>query len=167
MPVVRNGVFATWRSKSDDIALVQMDAAVPFTTNVRPIGLPSRSQALDSYADVILESSGFGGMANGQLATFLQFNYLIGISEQECRSIYGAEIKSSVICTRGYPDINQNTCGATSGGGLTTLDSTPVVIGITSFSADAECTEGLPQGFVRVGPHLGWIGRVTGIPIRH
>ena len=67
MPVVRNAVLPIWLHSSGDIALVKLNQSVSFTTNVRPIGLPSRSQASANYANVILRSSGFGLMANGQL----------------------------------------------------------------------------------------------------
>ena len=167
MPVVRNAVLATWLVNFGDIALIKLDSSVPFTTNVRPIGLPSRTQGSTNYAYVILRSSGFGGMANGQLATFLQFTDLIGITMEECRSIYGSGINSAIICTRGYPNRNQGTCGGDSGSGLTTRDSNPVLVGVTSFAASAGCAAGLPQGFVRLGSYLDWISRTTGVPIRN
>ena len=84
---------------------------------------------------------------------------------EECRSIYGSGITSAVICTRGYPNIIRGICGGDLGGPLTTRDSNSVVIGVANFVGGAECTAGLPQGFVRVGSYLDWISSVTGIPI--
>ena len=166
MPVVRNAILAIWLVNGGDIALIKLDATLPTRPNAKPIDLLSRSQRLTNYANVVVLSSGFGGMPNGQLASVLQYTNLIRISEQECRSIYGLNINSRIICTRGYPNRNQGTCGGDSGSGLTTSGLNPVVIGVTNFISAAGCAAGLPQGFVRVGSYLDWIRDETGLQIR-
>lgn len=148
----------------DDISLIKFSQPVSFTANVKAIQLPALSQASATLQNEILTVSGFGLTTSNQVATNLQYTRVIGISNTECRSIYGSMIISSILCTRGYPNTNAGSCSGDSGGPLI-KDS--AVYGIVSFGAAQSCTAGLPQGFTRVGSYVKWISSVTGIPVRN
>lgn len=170
MPVQRNAIqvsrLATYNPTTlkDDISLIKMDSAIPISSLVKPINLPARSQVSESYLNTVLTVSGFGLTNANVVSTDLQYTNVIGISNAECRNVYGSIISPSVLCTRGYPNRNQGSCQGDSGGPLIT--SAGSVIGVVSFGAAQSCTAGFPQGFTRVGPYLGWINNVTGIELR-
>lgn len=145
----------------DDIALLKMSQAVSFAANIKPIVLPTSSQASTVYTNVVLVASGFGRTASGQVSNTLQFTTVIGISTADCQRSFGSLITSNIICVKGYPRVNQGICSGDSGGPLTTSGSNPILVGVTSFGAAVGCTAGLPQGFTRVGSYLTWINQVV------
>lgn len=149
----------------DDISLIKLNQSVSFSSNVKPIQLPSRSKASDTYWNKVLIVSGFGLTTTNQVSTTLQYSEVAGISNSECRNIYGSMITSSILCTRGYPNSDQGSCQGDSGGPLIIGDNSTLV-GIVSFGAAQSCTAGYPQGFTRVGPYLGWISNTTGIALK-
>ena len=170
-PVLRYASAAYWRSSYnnstyyDDIGLVRMNDITPTGLNIRPIALPSRSQASLTYLNTILTMSGWGRMNDGQLANNLQYTDVIGISEMECRSSYGAMIVPTILCTRGYPDLTQGVCPGDGGGALITKTYPPVAVAINTFMAAIGCSLGYPQGYTKIGPYLDWISSYTGIPV--
>lgn len=143
----------------DDISLLKLNSPIEFSSNVRPIQLPSPSSASTTYLGTILVVSGFGLTTSNSVSSNLQYSRVVGISLGECRSIYGSMISSNILCTRGYPNINSGSCSGDSGGGLVTQNLTNVV-GIVSFGAAQSCTAGFPQGFTKVAPYLSWIESV-------
>lgn len=176
MPVQRDAVrvnrLSTYNPSTlrDDISLIKMLTAVTFSSNVKSIQLPARSQAYLTHLNSILVVSGFGLTTSNQVSSNLQYTKVIGISEAECRRIYGSIITPSILCTRGYPNSNQGSCQGDSGGpliiGNSTLSGNSTVVGIVSFGAAQSCTAGYPQGFTRIGPYLDWINSITGIVLR-
>lgn len=140
----------------DDIAVVKMNSAVTFSTYIKPIPLPSSSQASATYLNSRLIVSGFGRTASGQVSSTLQFTEVIGISNNECKNTFDF-IASSVLCARGYLNANQGFCLGDSGGSLITCGSNPILVGIVSFVREATCVKGFPQGFTRVGSYHSWI----------
>ena len=142
-----------------------MNDITPTGSTIRPIALPSRSQASFTYLNTILTMSGWGKMNDGQWANYLQYTDVIGISNQECRSIYGAMIVPTILCTRGYPDLTQGICLGDGGGALITKTYPPVAVAISIFSSAIGCNMGYPQGYTRIGPYLDWISSYTGIPV--
>lgn len=93
----------------DDISLIKVDSSIPFSNNVKPIQLPSKAQAADTYLKSVLVVSGFGITTSQQLSTILQYTEVIGISNDDCKKTYGT-IFPSVLCTAGYPKKEQGTC---------------------------------------------------------
>jgi secreted trypsin-like serine protease len=169
MPVQRNGVQvhrpSTYNPMTlkDDISLIKVDNPVTTQSNVRPINLPSRTEALKTYTLTVLTVSGFGLTTQDQVSTNLQYTTVIGISNAECRGIYGSMIVPSILCTRGFPNSNQGSCSGDSGGPLVLGQGTnATVVGIVSFGAAQSCTQGFPQGFTRIGHYLSYINAVTG-----
>lgn len=192
MPVQREAIqvntLSTYSPTTlrDDISLIKLSISVPFTSNVRSIALPSLSQASATYLNRILVVSGFGLTTANQVASTLQYTNVTGISNAECMSIYGLLIVPTILCTRGYPNLNQGSCqgestfhvtrkaffhkkisSGDSGGPLISQGSNATLVGIVSFGAAQSCTAGFPQGYTRVGSYLSWISSVTDIALRN
>jgi secreted trypsin-like serine protease len=160
MTLLKYAVYLVNINTGDDISMLKLDSAIAAAANIKPIALPTGAQATASYDGSVLIASGFGGIATGGLADHLQWTYLRGISVAECQSVYGSGITANVLCTRGYPNANQGTCGGDSGGPLITTDANPVLVGVVSFGAAAGCDLGYPQGFVRVTNFIDFINGV-------
>jgi Trypsin len=116
MPIERSAVqvnrLVTYNPSTlrDDISLIKLNSSVPLLSSVKPIQLPPASQASATYLGNILIVSGFGLTTTNQVSTTLQYTRVIGISKGECQNIYGSFITSNILCTRGYPNINQGSC---------------------------------------------------------
>lgn len=93
---------------------------------------------------------------------------VIGITNDECKKIYGDIVTEYILCTHGYPNDDQGSCTGDSGGPLfmEKNDTKPTLVGMVSFVSERGCTVGDPQGFTRVGSYLEWISNITGIAIR-
>lgn len=116
MPVQRNAIEVVRLSSynpntlKDDISLIKLAKAIDFSDNVQPIPLPPRSQATTTLLNNILTVSGFGLTTSNQVSTTLQYTEVIGISNDECRGVYGSIIIPTMLCTRGYPSTNAGSC---------------------------------------------------------
>jgi Trypsin len=116
MPIQRSAVqvnkLSTYNPSTlrDDISLIKLNASVPFSSSVKPIQLPPVSQTSATYLGNILTVAGFGLTTSNQVSTVLQYTRVIGISNGECRSVYGSLITSNILCTRGYPNRSQGSC---------------------------------------------------------
>jgi secreted trypsin-like serine protease len=171
MPVQRNAIqinrLNTYNPSTlrDDIALIKLSEAVSAADNVKPVQLPRLSQASTTYLNDVLTVSGFGLTTANQVSTNLQYTSVIGISNADCRNVFGSLVISSILCTRGYPNVNQGSCSGDSGGPL--INNNDTVVGIVSFGAAESCVKGYPQGFTRVGSYLTYISTITGITLRN
>lgn len=154
------------RTLQNDIALLKLNETVDFSDHIKPIDLPSLSQASSSYTRSVLIVSGFGLDENNKVTDTLQFTTVIGISYAECNRYYSGTLPQSVICTRGYPRSNQASCNGDSGGPLITKGINPVVVGIVSFGMVGSCSSGLPEVYTHVASYLSWISKTTGIKLR-
>lgn len=116
MPIKRNAVKYVRLSSynpttlRDDISLIKIGQAVAFSAGVKSIQLPSKSEASATLLNNILIVSGFGLTTANQVSTNLQYTNVIGISNDECRRIFGSMITSSILCTRGTPNANAGSC---------------------------------------------------------
>ncbi|CAH1636847.1 unnamed protein product [Spodoptera littoralis] len=145
----------------NDIAIINLPQAVPFTSILSPIALPSGALLNENFVGEIAIASGygltsqFGGIpANQQLS----FVLLPVISNNECIQSFGSTILSSNICTSGAG--NRGICTGDSGGPLAIVrNNRLVLIGITSFSSTRGCEAGQPSGFARVTSFMSWINR--------
>lgn len=68
--------------------------------------------------------------------------------------------ENSLICANSVEQ--SSVCPGDSGTPLVTEDSSELV-GISCSISPIGCDKGLPQGFIRVSAHLGWIKEFTGI----
>lgn len=116
MLIARNAVRAVVPSNynaaqvRDDISLIQLDVAVAFSATIKPIQLPARSQATTTYANNILTVAGYGLTNANQVAINLQYATVIGLSNNDCRSFWGAIVTPSILCAQGYPNTNSGVC---------------------------------------------------------
>lgn len=169
MPVRRNAVkFEMLPSYDpvtlrDDISLIKVDKKIPFSSRIAAIQLPAKSQASATYLNSVLIVSGFGLTTANEVSTSLQYTQVIGISNAECRKVYGSSLPKKVLCARGYINRDQASCQGDSGGGLI---SNSTIVGIVSFGTADSCSAGFPEGYTRVGSYLSWITSITGIKIK-
>ncbi|EDV39133.2 uncharacterized protein Dana_GF25150, partial [Drosophila ananassae] len=139
-----------------DIGLIRTPW-VDFTDLINKVALPSQSEASDRFVDTWCLACGWGGMDNGDLATWLQCMEVQIISNSECEQAYGT-VASTDMCTRRTD--GHSVCGGDSGGPLVTLDN-PRLVGVITF-ASVGCHGG-PSGYTRVSDYLGWINDNTGV----
>ncbi|XP_051859888.1 serine protease 1-like isoform X2 [Drosophila albomicans] len=142
-----------------DIGLIRTPH-VDFHSRVNKVNLPKFSQRNERFVNWWAVACGWGGMANGQLADWLQCIDVQIISNDECRRTFGSGLLDEILCTRTTGGTSP--CGGDSGGPLVTHDS-PVLVGITPFGAAGPCTGGHPAGFTRVTSHIEWIRDKSGV----
>ncbi|XP_050668421.1 uncharacterized protein LOC126967775 isoform X2 [Leptidea sinapis] len=139
-----------------------------FSRNLSPILLQPSIDAYTDYSGLQLYASGWGTMGtNGPVPTDLQWVYLRGISNVECRALFGTVVNENTICARFYNNTAQSICEGDSGGPLVhvNFDGSPVLVGVASFVVNREsggCHSGHPGGFIRPGPFHSWFQQVTG-----
>merc|ERR1712227_1110301 len=143
--------------KNSDIAMLTLETAVPFTSSVRPICLPSLSDISNSYEGQIATVAGYGLTEEGKTSVdqLLEVDVPI-ISNTMCKRFYGW-LKSFHLCTH-KPGSNTGHCHGDSGGALFIKERGRFVqIGVASFASQPSCTNS-PRGFSRIGLGvLRWI----------
>ncbi|TMW46907.1 hypothetical protein DOY81_008015 [Sarcophaga bullata] len=129
-----------WNSQTfkNDIALIRIPT-ITYTDKIQPVQLPAISTVLPNICN---------------------YAYMRVISNADCKKTYGPIVTPSNICVSTYYGIS--TCQGDSGGPLV-LDSSKVLIGLTSFGSTAGCTLQLPAAFTRGDQLLPWIRLHTGI----
>lgn len=116
MPVERDAVQVNRLNSynpntlKDDISLIKLGLAAPISSSIKPIALPTQSQASNSYANTVLVVSGFGLTTANQVSNDLQYTQAIGITTAQCQNVYGLMITPSILCTRGYPNLSSGSC---------------------------------------------------------
>ncbi|XP_016975807.2 serine protease 1-like [Drosophila rhopaloa] len=143
-------------SAGHDIGLIRTPH-VDFSNLINKIALPNFSQQGERFENWWCVACGWGGMANGELADWLQCMDIQVISNGECGKSYGS-VASTDMCTRAID--GKSTCGGDSGGALVTHDN-PIQVGVIAFGS-AGC-KSLPSGYTRVSDHLEWIKETSGI----
>lgn len=133
----------TWVHNAD-VALYKLTSAVNFNDYVRPVRLPTKSQAYDSFVGQIGYISGWGGHPSSLVYITTKF------------------VKShDVLVVVGYPEAF-GIVGGDSGSPLVIYESgvpTQVGVATVSFSGSSAACQ-------QVAQYLDWIKNITGIPIR-
>merc|ERR1711988_1564422 len=145
--------------KNSDIAVLTLETAVPLTSSVRPICLPSLSDISNSYEGQIATVAGYGLTEDGKTSVdqLLEVDVPI-ISNTMCKRFY-RWLKSFHLCTH-KPGSNTGHCNGDSGGALFIKERGRFVqIGVASFASQPNCTNtNSPRGFSRIGLGvLQWI----------
>ncbi|XP_016975804.1 serine protease 1-like [Drosophila rhopaloa] len=143
-------------SAGHDIGLIRTPH-VDFSNLINKIALPNFSQQGERFENWWCVACGWGGMANGELADWLQCMDIQVISNGECGKSYRS-VASTNMCTRAID--GKSTCGGDSGGALVTHDN-PIQVGVIAFGS-VGC-KSLPSGYTRVSDHLEWIKETSGI----
>ncbi|XP_049879627.1 uncharacterized protein LOC126376338 [Pectinophora gossypiella] len=154
--------------QSDDVAMVKLRVPVVYTDLLQSIRVQSSADAFRTYDGDVVIASGFGRVwTNGASPETLNWVYLRTVTNAQCAATFGSLITSTTICARYFNVTSQSVCQGDSGGPLvlTSEDGLPTLIGIASFVAGGQfgCHSGLPGGFARPGPFLGWFQEITGI----
>ncbi|KNC23968.1 Serine proteases 1/2 [Lucilia cuprina] len=146
---------------ANDISLIKIPT-VSYTAEIKAIRLPAISSSYSTYAGDYAIASGWGrAVDTGSVVSSLNYARLQVISNTVCAANYGNSIvtdKTICVSTTG----GTSTCQGDSGGPLA-LESSQLLIGVTSFVSSSGCQAGRPSGFIRVTGYLDWIKANTGI----
>lgn len=155
----------------NDVAVINLPTSISWRDDVRPILLPSASQAANTFEGADCHLSGWGrfGITTVSLgiSDLLQHVELVAISNRECSRTFGSYIRSTNLCTRGFSGtFPVGACGGDSGGALATLIGNRYVqIGIVSFGARS-CIGRSPSVYARVTAFCEWISDKTGVQLK-
>lgn len=166
--------YDAWRI-SDDISVIKLSSSIGnWRADIRPILLPSASQAGNTFDGAASVLSGWGrygtDSVSSSISDRLQYVNLIVIPNRECAQTFGASIRSTNVCTRGSSKAGGpvGACNGDSGGALVVPDSGRYIqVGIVSFGTSLGCNLQYPSAFTRVTPYLRWISDKTNIAIRN
>ncbi|XP_028156538.1 transmembrane protease serine 3-like [Ostrinia furnacalis] len=152
------------QTAANDIAVLRINN-VAFTNVIQPIALPSGSQLSNSFENQIGIASGFGrtvdgaNIPNNQVLSWVRLPI---ISNDDCAEIYGPFVHASNICTSGAGGMG--TCQGDSGGPLAVeVSGSRLLVGVTSYGAEAGCAAGFPAAYARVTSFTSWIWSIARI----
>lgn len=133
-----------------------MPRKVHFSTNVRPVNLPTKCKSAENVDAIAM---GKGVTDEDALPQQLRFAFLKTLSSNVCHQTFSKlSTVRSILCANGET-AGSGICGGDSGGPLITRKD-GILIGIASFIRE-NCTQGEPQGFTNVYFHLDWIRKIT------
>ncbi|KAL5290963.1 hypothetical protein ACFFRR_010393 [Megaselia abdita] len=141
-------------SLANDLALLKLPSPVEFTSNVRPVRLPTSRSTLEFG---VFFASGWGRVSDSSktISNDLRFVEVSLMDHSKCmRSYLMFLVKSSNICvdtSEGY-----STCQGDSGGPLVSK-SLNELVGVTSFGSARGCESKSPAVFTKVSHYLDWI----------
>merc|ERR1719348_2284175 len=158
----------------NDLALVHLPYALNFTENIRPVCLPSHSEAGTHWDGEEAVASGWGKPTDSStsISPTLRWVETDTISNTACWIEFPTAVNKNVICISGAH--GKSTCNGDSGGPLYlhnhsgNLDSEiqPYKqIGITSFGSSLGCEIGFHAAFTRTANSLEWIETETNLAI--
>ncbi|XP_050344604.1 transmembrane protease serine 9-like, partial [Nymphalis io] len=137
----------------NDVAIIYLPYRVSFSSAIQPIALP-HNNLWDSFVAETATAAGYGKTNDAQ--TGVSVNSVVShvnlrvISVQQCRNVFGWNfVQESTLCTDGFGGIG--ICGGDSGGPLVVnRNGQNILVGISSFVAQAGCQLGHPSAFARV-----------------
>merc|ERR1711892_814157 len=150
----------------NDLALVHLPEAVNFTDIIRPVCLPTHSEASEAWAHEDAKASGWGKPTDSatSISPELREVTVDTITNLICALEFPTIINKNIICISGKD--GKSTCNGDSGGPLHLVqDGVFKQIGITSFGSSIGCEIGMHAGFTRTASFLEWIETNTGIAI--
>lgn len=163
------------RTLHNDIAVIELDEPVKFTDVIRPVSLPSYSDAKVNLTGKPVTMIGWGrpSMSSRAGSPVLRQATTPIISNYECRQIHNGQggrvpLIDSHICTSHHE--RKAGCHGDSGSPVNWKrpDGKTVQVGIASFVLPRGICDregGVPTGHVRVTSYLKWVSEQTGIPI--
>jgi chymotrypsin len=146
---------------TNDVGLIKLPEAVTLNDAIKPVSLPSKADASNTFTGETARVSGWG-LTDGfgdQISDVLNYVDVKVIGNQECEEFFGS-LLSSILCTSG--DEYTGSCSGDSGGPLVIDD---VQIGVVSFGI-IFCLPGYPSGFSRVTSFLDWIETNSDVQIK-
>ncbi|XP_055842716.1 serine protease SP24D-like [Episyrphus balteatus] len=131
----------------NDIALLELEETLTFSSNVQPIALSTDEVPND--AQVII--SGWGRLyENGENAEWLKYNTVSRLDQADCQRQIGYGL-DSIICLA--HSANKGACMGDSGGPAVYNGK---LVGISNFIMDV-CGSSKPDAFGKVSYYLDWI----------
>ena len=151
---------------ANDLALIKLEIPV---SDFRIIGLAPTSLLGGNLTDVTVVASGFGLTEKGDQSDYLRKTSLKIISMAECRWILQGskkiEISEKNVCAASAH--HSGICGGDSGGPLTVMyEGERVLLGVTSWSINEDCSYVSLSGFINVLYFKDWIKKSTKIPLK-
>lgn len=164
--IVHEQYEANADSQGNDIALIRLARAAPYTDFIRPICLPVASQLRNKNFDgAPLVVAGFGKTEYASRSEIKQQLEVSGVNTNRCDEIYqrylGLKLNSKQLCAGGVE--GEDSCSGDSGGPLMGLDrSNPTnpyvyLAGIVSLGPTKCGTAGYPGVYTRTEKYIDWI----------
>ncbi|KAJ3645366.1 hypothetical protein Zmor_023032 [Zophobas morio] len=145
----------------NDVGLIQFHMPITFTDYIQKIDMVSIGQV---GATDLVTVSGWGQTSDdvAELSNVLNHVTLVLISNTECQTTYGSQIKDSMVCAVG--NYNQGICIGDTGSPGIKPDGfgNAIHLGIASFVSINGCETAEPSGFTRTDIYRDWILNVTG-----
>ncbi|XP_556332.4 brachyurin [Anopheles gambiae] len=144
-------------SLRNDVALILLNSPMTFTSRVKPISLPARTDTrqFEGFTGTV---SGFGRSSDASPypSSILRFTSNPIMSKAECIVSWGfALAQSQNVCLK--PTGGRSSCNGDSGGPLTVNSGGVLQIGTVSFGSSYGCASGWPSVYARVSYVLSWI----------
>jgi len=149
----------------NDLALVHLPEKVTFSDTIRPVCLPSYSDAGDAMAHVPAVASGWGKPSDDAsgISPVLREVDTETITNLAC-ALQFLTVNKNIICISGKD--GKSTCNGDSGGPLHVVNGGVYTqIGITSFGSAMGCELGFHAAFTRTASYLEWIETETNVVI--
>ncbi|XP_063914155.1 brachyurin-like [Zophobas morio] len=145
----------------NDVGVIKLRMPITFTTYIRPINYLPDFELLPGTPVV---GMGWGQISDDDsgLVDEMRFVYLVPLSNDECRLIYGNQLTEHMVCAAG--NNNEGFCLGDSGTPLVRLRNGPTYthMGIASFISQNGCESTDPSGYTRTLDFVDWIRNVTG-----
>ncbi|CAG4972139.1 unnamed protein product [Colias eurytheme] len=156
--------FTRQNLRVNDIALIRLRKAVPYTEYIRPICLPSIDMNLSTLKNLNFIIAGWGSKPSSLqeddvVKHFVEVPY---VPLEQCKAAYEKynpghfAISDYQICAGGVQD--RDSCRGDGGGPLMyELDGRHTAVGIVSFGPKQCGTDGIPSVYTNVYKYLPWI----------
>ena len=147
-----------------DLTLVKLRQPVDDVPYIRMIPKSANNMALIGKSVV---TSGWGKTEDGQFPDFLHKTTLTIIKNEDCRGSSGniQPMDEKTICATS-PQLS-GICSGDSGGPLTVMyEGERVLLGVTSWSINEDCSYVSLSGFINVLYFKDWIKKSTKIPLK-
>ncbi|XP_055601436.1 transmembrane protease serine 9-like [Uranotaenia lowii] len=156
---------------TNDIAILRLPIVLKLSDRVKPIRLPSKSEAQMDLVGVEATVSGWGALGSEEYEEIsedikLQLRFVSNpvISNEACEKVFPNMIHGFHVCVSG--EHGRNACQGDSGGPLTAvINGQTTLIGVVSYGSIDGCENGFPAVYSRVGAYLDWISYHTNVPI--
>ncbi|KAJ3632566.1 hypothetical protein MTP99_009566 [Tenebrio molitor] len=146
----------------NDLGLIKLNETFAITPTSQPIAwLPTTP--LDNETIVSVFGWGQTGDDGPLPVNLLHWNTVTALNNEDCRLIYGNQLKDNMVCVAGDYNNKTRTCSGDSGGPLVQYygSDLSVIVGISSFVSGNGCESSDPSGFTRTYPYNDWIKNIT------
>ncbi|CAD7082535.1 unnamed protein product [Hermetia illucens] len=151
----------------NDIAILKLPQTVNISEQIKPVDLPSYSDAAQDFSGRSVIASGWGRTNDepgSTISPVLRYAEVFVQPESVCRYYFGQYILSSNICTE--TAYGQGICNGDSGGPVVIQRGEKrTLLGLSSFVSSRGCVKCWPSVFVRVSYFLDWIAQHSDIQI--